>query len=100
MNQKLLDDARKAGLIYDYGNYIDTRGNQHNKVHYEKMLAKFAELQIPDGYKLVPIEPSDEILIELCDYLPCTPSGVSLKTAKNIYDALILFSPPINTEVE
>ena len=53
-----------------------------------------------DLYKLVPIEPCNEILIELCDYLPCTPSGVSLKTAKNIYDALIEFSTPINTEGE
>ena len=47
MNKKLLDDAKAAGFDID-GLTIN--------VDITENLAKFAALQIPDGYKLVPIE--------------------------------------------
>ena len=67
MNNKLLDDARAAGFdVYsDEPNiiYLDTT-NAHNwdELDVTVKLAKFAALQIPDGYTLVPIEPTEEML--------------------------------------
>lgn len=48
---------------------------------------------IPDGYKLVPIEPTEEMKVEGRDYLPATPGGVSPKTAGNVYEAMINAAP-------
>ena len=56
------------------------------------------DVQIPDGYKLVPIEPTDEMIDEGLQNLPCTPRGVTYKTTKDVYKAMIAASPPTNTE--
>ena len=94
MNNKLLDDAKAAGFyVSDEGFIFHFDGFDINR-----QLAKFAALQIPDGWKLVPIEPTDEMIDEGLQNLPCTPRGVTYKTTKDVYKAMIDASPPTNTE--
>ena len=59
MNNKLLDDARAAGFYIDNNKHKDLSASN---IFLIELLTKFAELQIPNGYKLVPTEPTDEML--------------------------------------
>ena len=102
---KLIDNARAAGfhistfdLIYieEGGNYIEVT----------KELAKFEEIQIPDGYQLVRIK-AIETLAKLakhdknCSWATELPTGQGYFNCSCGLDSLVLdgeFSPPINTE--
>ena len=56
MNKKLLDNAREAGF-----EVVTTYAFAGTRI-VNKELTKFAELQIPEGYKLAPIEPAEDEL--------------------------------------
>ena len=93
---KLLDDAKAAGFGVFQGEIyanISYKENDDNRV-ITKNLAKFAALQIPDGYRLVPIEPTHEMIDEGFQNLPCTPRGLTYKTTKDVYKAMLDASPP------
>ena len=68
MNSKLLADAVKSGLIYDYGDYIDTGGNQHRKKNYLEMLANFAKLQQPQWHALKDGPPDNKSIVMTYGY--------------------------------
>ena len=108
---KLLDDAKAAGFYVDINGIITVGAgvwkNTRNKPLNEK-LAKFAALQIPDGYKLVPIEPTDEMLQAFitCKSWLDSDDGAKYKLLSSFngdmgepyYKAMLKASLPNNTE--
>ena len=60
MNQKILDDAKAAGFDVS-DEQISVHGNSNDLI-LNNMMAKFAALQIPEGYRLVPIEATDAMI--------------------------------------
>ena len=97
MNNKLLDDAKAAGFyVSDEGFIFHFDGFDINR-----QLAKFAALQIPDGYKIVPIEDT-EYMNDMgfkAYQLNSTGNYTFRQMISCIYQYMIDASPPINTEV-
>ena len=96
MNNKLLDDAKAAGFHIYNEDVITADFSQiiNNK------LARFAALQIPDGYKLVPIEDT-EYMNDMgfkAYQLNSTGNSTFQQMISCIYEAMLDASPPTNTE--
>ena len=95
---KLLDDAKAAGFHIYNEDVITADFSQiiNNK------LAKFAALQIPDGYKLVPIEPTEEMrksaICEQSHRRRLSLSEYGDIPATETYKAMLAASPPTNAE--
>ena len=98
---KLLDDAKAAGFNTD-GERVTIFGKQYSSVHNSDIteeLAKFAALQIPDGYKLVPIEPTLEMLeAAFADEITLSEAYTTYGIQFHIWEAMLDASPPTNTE--
>ena len=92
MNQKLLDDAKAAGFCVDKDNHVWSSTSGDSDI-ITVQLAKFAALQIPDGYKLMPIKLTDKMRWSASLEMPLHHGRLD-----KIYDAMIAASPPINTE--
>ena len=89
---KLLDDAKAAGFDVS-DEQISVHGNSNDLI-LNDMMAKFAAFQIPDGYKLVPIEPA---------MLTINKMNIAFDMRKGapmieVYQAAIGITSPINTE--
>ena len=102
---KLIDNARAAGFHID-DNTGDIYAENGSYIEVTKELAKFAEIQIPDGYQLVRIK-AIETLAKLakhdknCSWATELPTGQGYFNCSCGLDSLVLdgeFSPPINTE--
>ena len=101
---KLLDDAKESGFVIRNEQACSDTYN----INVTSKLAKFAALQIPDGYKLVPIEPTKEMLQAFitCKSWLDSDDGARYKLLSSFhgdmgepyYKAMLKASPPINTE--
>ena len=98
MNNKLLEDAVAAGFCTDEKGNIWV--NSPRSVHFccQNELAKFAELQIPNGYKLVPTEPTDEMADAAWEAYFYSNKPALFNMLRDGLKAAISASPPINTE--
>ena len=98
MKQKLLDDAQVSGFcVVDEVIYAD----EWNGIVLDKnKLDKFAELQIPDGYKLVPIEDTEYMNdMGFKAYQQYSNGNSTFQVMiSQIYKAMLAVSPPINAE--
>ena len=90
MKNKILEDAKKAGF------YVSNEGSIFNFDGFDinRQLTKFAALQIPEGYQLVPIEPTKEMLESVSSTI------YEQLIAMGVYNRMLAVSPPINTEGE
>ena len=104
---KLLDDAKAAGFHISGDDAFIIVYEPCNNVNITKELIKFAALQIPEGYKLVPIEFNISVKALLFNQkygsLSCQKRVVKLCICNGCItdrlEAMLAASPPINTEV-
>ena len=82
---KLLEDAKAAGLL----DIVDDEFLVRND--FVNILAKFAALQIHDGYKLMPIKLTDKMRWSASLEMPLHHGRLD-----KMYDAMIASSPSIN----
>jgi hypothetical protein len=52
----------------------------------------------PFGWKLVPLEPTPEMMREGADFLPVTPGGATNKCAGSVYTAMLDAAPSISKD--
>ena len=88
---KLLDDANAAGFDVIDDDVYSSDSYEAEVITDE--LAKFADLQIPDGYKLMPIKLTDKMRWSASLEMPLHHGRLD-----KMYDAMIANSPPINTD--
>ena len=86
---KLLDDAKAAGFKVESDKVISDTFH----INITEKLAKFAELQIPDGYKLMPIKLTDKMRWSASLEMPLHHGRLD-----KMYDAMIAASPQTNTK--
>ena len=89
--RKLLDDAKAAGFDVESDKVISDTFH----INITEKLAKFAALQIPEGYKLMPLKLTDKMKWAASLEMPLHHGRLD-----KMYDAMIANSPPTNTEDE
>ena len=95
---KLLDDAWEAGfVVMDDEIYLHAG---RNSCAITSQLIKFAELQIPDGYKLVPIEPTVDMIESTLHIFDLERHSRQLKLGIDTYKAMLAASPPTDKDIK